>query len=427
MGNITRTATALVLAFVLALSLAGISYYFPSAQEKTTIFPDLVIDNSNGKIPTYTIGVQITLPYITINADGTVSPQNAPVKRVENHYTLTGDIFNRTLRIQRNNIAVDGESYKIEGEPRAAQAIIIQNVNNVTIKNLEVTDFWYGLLLTNCSDVTINNNKITNIRSRAILTSSCNGNVISDNTLDSIGTAIEDSSADSANSTITKNTITNAAQGITVQGPNSFISENNFSNIYIPIGVNGNYSTISKNNIINGINGIYLTGSFSNIIRNNLANFSESAITINLGTNSQIYENSILESKYAIIIRPSVVSQKIENNIFYHNNFINNTQTIQINSPSNKNYWEHNSEGNYWSNYSNTDNNKDGIGDSPYIIDENNIDNFPLMNPYYVEANLQSNQTFLVYLGIIGLGIFSSIIFGIKLTNRQRKNKNQQN
>ena len=36
-------------------------------------------------------------------------------------------------------------------------------------------------------------------------------------------------------------------------------------------------------------------------------------------------------------------------------------------------------EGNYWSNYSGEDLNKDGFGDSPYVIDVNNVDNHPLM------------------------------------------------
>jgi hypothetical protein len=40
------------------------------------------------------------------------------------------------------------------------------------------------------------------------------------------------------------------------------------------------------------------------------------------------------------------------------------------------------SGGNYWSDYTGTYTNGDGIGDTPYVIDANNQDRYPLMNPW---------------------------------------------
>jgi len=43
------------------------------------------------------------------------------------------------------------------------------------------------------------------------------------------------------------------------------------------------------------------------------------------------------------------------------------------------------SGGNYWSDCTFEDQNSDGICDAPYVIDENNQDNYPLMSPWVAE------------------------------------------
>ena len=77
-------------------------------------------------------------------------------------------------------------------------------------------------------------------------------------------------------------------------------------------------------------------------------------------------------------------------NIIYHNNFIDNTRQVYDESwddpfvdPS-LNIWDNGypSGGNYWDDYAGVDADGDGIGDAPYVIDSNNIDHYPLMNPW---------------------------------------------
>jgi hypothetical protein len=46
------------------------------------------------------------------------------------------------------------------------------------------------------------------------------------------------------------------------------------------------------------------------------------------------------------------------------------------------NTWDDGVEGNYWSDYNCSDSGYDGIGDTPYFIDENNQDNYPLMGMF---------------------------------------------
>jgi len=81
------------------------------------------------------------------------------------------------------------------------------------------------------------------------------------------------------------------------------------------------------------------------------------------------------------------------NNVFYHNNFINNTQHVYVVTLGFANSWDdgYPSGGNYWSDYDGVDfcsgsyqneSGSDGMGDTPYVIDEDNQDNYPLMKPY---------------------------------------------
>ncbi|MGD0977608.1 MAG: NosD domain-containing protein [Candidatus Bathyarchaeia archaeon] len=84
-----------------------------------------------------------------------------------------------------------------------------------------------------------------------------------------------------------------------------------------------------------------------------------------------------------------------ERSLIYHNNFVNNqNQTYVLDSfynDLNDTY-----EGNYWSNYNGTDANQDGIGDTPYTADANNIDYYPLMGMFSQFEITEQGQTYTV-------------------------------
>ena len=71
--------------------------------------------------------------------------------------------------------------------------------------------------------------------------------------------------------------------------------------------------------------------------------------------------------------------KNVNDNLVYHNNFIENY--IQTKDDGNNTCWEHNGEGNYWSDYTGKDANGDGIGDTPYKFTKG-VDNHPLMKLY---------------------------------------------
>jgi parallel beta-helix repeat protein len=125
----------------------------------------------------------------------------------------------------------------------------------------------------------------------------------------------------------------------------------------------------------------------STIAWNNIANNGASGIWLIESSGNQFYENNLVEN-YA-----GVWFNWAEGNHFYHNNFVLNTH-YQTYSQNWKNLWDdgYPSGGNYWKpNLRTVDSNNglyqndtgaDGIGDTPYVIDANNTDEYPLMKPY---------------------------------------------
>jgi len=95
-----------------------------------------------------------------------------------------------------------------------------------------------------------------------------------------------------------------------------------------------------------------------------------------------ISENTISESGGTGICIESSLSKEI-----LHNSFMDNYYQAKI-FDSSVNTWNNSCEGNYWSNYSGTDSDGDGVGDAPYVINSNNIDHCPLMNPCWNPADI---------------------------------------
>jgi parallel beta-helix repeat protein len=129
----------------------------------------------------------------------------------------------------------------------------------------------------------------------------------------------------------------------------------------------------------NNEDGIYMYGSENNtIIVNELKN-NDRGIDLSYSDNNVISENLLENNSIGIFLDES------SNNRIYLNSFINNTEQVSIKRygiDKVVNFWDYNSKGNYWSNYNGTDDNGDGIGDIPHMIDDENEDSYPLMKPY---------------------------------------------
>lgn len=143
------------------------------------------------------------------------------------------------------------------------------------------------------------------------------------------------------------------------------------------IGQDRNNTNIDGNNIGNVI-----------AISSNRVNINNFYIK-NSGTDGSYYGIEI-NSDYCTIINNNIKNNRIgvilndsyNHNIVYYNNFIDNYQNaIDL---GNNNQWNNDYPigGNYWDDYTGTDNNSDGIGDTPYLISGGNSqDNYPFIKP----------------------------------------------
>lgn len=134
--------------------------------------------------------------------------------------------------------------------------------------------------------------------------------------------------------------------------------------------------------------GVEILLSHNNVFSNNTISFNErNQGIVAIETSNNIFIGNLISSNCkGIQLRSSF------GNYVYHNNIIDNWEQQGFDDTG-ENFWDNGYPlgGNYWSDYDGTDLNSgpyqnltgsDGIGDTPYIIDNDNQDRYPLMNPY---------------------------------------------
>ena len=374
---------------------------------------------------------------IIFTSSGNNKLKNNSIVNASNQFGVLGEnISHYTNDIEASN-KIDDKSiyYWIDRAnqivPSDAGYVGLVNCENITVQNTNITKNNEAILLAFTEKSTIKNNFLTNNKFGIRFHESSNNliidNSIMDNSLDGIEIAA------SHQNNITQNTITNnknSGIGLSYSSTQNNINNNYMSKNYIGLSFNEasenhiignqisetfmsilfysacNYNNIIANNISNSDSGIWFESAAphskgNNIIGNNISSNQRYGILARSVSDNKIQNNTIENNEHGIRISgESAISNTITGNnitsnsetgldlgsttaIIYYNNFINNTQDIDCKST---NIWNNEKEGNYWNNYTGIDNNSDGIGDTPHIINENNQDNYPLMNPVDVEV-----------------------------------------
>jgi len=269
---------------------------------------------------------------IYIRAGGEVDPAEAPISRNGDIYTLISNISGHSgdgIVIERSNIILDGAGFTVNGTyPPDPNGINLASVDNVTVRNISVRFFSFGINENLCHNCHIMETSLST---------------------DGYGIYFQQSHFN------------------TIGGNN--ITKNSYAGIYLEASDNNNISDNDVSNTIlsNGIGGIRLGDSSNDniIVDNTIANNTHYGIYV-----QGCYQNSIFHNNFVNHTTQAFVDTFSQNNVW------------------NDSYP---SGGNYWSNYAGPDvksgpyqnlTGSDNIGDTAYTINSKNKDNYPLMNAW---------------------------------------------
>ena len=369
---------------------------------------DFRVHNLNTGLGYSTIQAAISAPETLadhiIFAEKGIYPEFVTVDK--NNLTLVGEserdtiIENNGIRITSSNVAVT--SFTIRNT--LDTALFLDGSNNSIISgNIIANNDGGGICFAHASsnNTIIGNNVIHNRWDGGVgislLGSSGSGNVIIENNITDNDCGI---SVSCSGNVISRNNVSaNSAYGVGLwAGSNNTVTQNRIesSEVSYGIGLSTSSNTISKNNISMNVFcfGIWcFSGSCNNIITGNAVGNCQSGIKLDSSSNNSVYENTLSNNDKGIELR-EYETVPTTNNTIYHNNLIdNNLQAFCQYSEDHPNFWDNGypSGGNYWSDYAGADyysgncQNEpysDGIGDTPYVIETNSTDNYPLVAPW---------------------------------------------
>lgn len=276
---------------------------------------------------------------IYIRADGSIEPGNAPIRRDGETYVLTDDVEITSwvgIIVVRDNVMIDGNRHVLRGKGYG-DGVYLVNRRGVTVKNFRIQNFYHGIYIGGSSSNKVVGNDIENNMPYGIYIYSSSNNEIVGNDI-----------------------------------------ENNNQGIYLD---NSSGNKIFDNNIKNHWNGISLFGSSNNkVAGNKIYRNKSNGLSLDGSTDNEVARNDIENNGLGISVLYS------SNNKIYINNFTNNAKQVLV--YQSVNVWDDGSKGNCWSDYDGLDLDNDGIGDSPYVIDDENRDNYPLVRLYLIFVNV---------------------------------------
>ena len=303
--------------------------------------------------------------------------------------------------------------------PSDAGFVALKNCSRITVQNLNLANNGHGILLSYTTNSKITGNILTsnqegiafrgssnNEISKNTITASgdygiclyngANENTITENIIEGTGyDGIHAEGACSGN-TISKNKIASSKEtGIYLStAPNTIITENNITQnkgVGISLKYDSDNVVIKANYLSQNGLGILVQILGSSITENTLINNDGWAMRLNGSQgNNKIHNNNFIDNNAGEglqVSMPAVWSfYSLDPEILSGNGSLATRRPLKdpTLNPGNPNSWDDGKEGNYWSDYTARYPNasaKGNLGDTPFFINENNQDNYPLLTP----------------------------------------------
>ena len=285
---------------------------------------------------------------------------------------IDGNKLGDVVSVTANDVEICG--FTIQNSSSRGIGVIFEYCSGVYLHDNVMKDCYEGLAVGGCSNSLVSTNLITS-------------------NFGNLGAIINYSTSVA----FSKNTVTkNVGGGLVVYHcSNCTISDNQLventdKSVVWAVGMvlsNSFNVRVTQNNITdNAYHGLNLVSCHDNEVIDNIMSRNINGICISGSTNNDVHQNTIASNENGVAFYGA------SNNNIYHNDVSHNALQAYDEYGTERNNFDNGypSGGNYWSDYNGTDENKDGLGDTPYTIDGNNQDRYPLISPFKTESNVQT-------------------------------------
>jgi parallel beta-helix repeat protein len=469
--EMVKKSIFIVCLFLLFCSLLGVLYLkFVGVDEKTA--NSYSIYNLNTSISYNTIQEALDAPETldghTIFVEQGLFHEHIVVKKAVflvgagmQNTILDGDGNGTVISIQSSAV-VDGFTIQ-----NGSIGIALDFSSSGRISNNSIQHNEQGLCLFNSNNWTISGNLMTDNYDASIILNSSDNNTIKENVVSNNHFHFHDALNlyNSSFNSISNNSLTDNQVGAIQL--NDYSLHNNVSNNLLMNNLGGiqlvkscNYNVIERNSIIVNemtwglTSSIWIRESEYNMVYANMITSNRTSswykppyidgVGLSKSTNNSIVSNTISLMDTGVgfhyycdnnsVIGNTLTrngrgvdfSEGVSNgNAIYSNNFIENAE--QVYNVLSTNIWDggYSSGGNYWSNYETrypnaTEIDSSGIWDTPYVIDQNNVDRYPLKSTFLIPESSE----FLIPPLLMTATLLAVIVYGRKNTTRCVSSKN---